>query len=336
MDTEQTQTETVENTEPTDADLIAASLEAGGAEAVDVEREAAEAVERQAEAAAPKPAKAAAATETTATEGDEPKIAAIIRAREKAFQERQEATDHAAQIREEAQREAEQLRAAARKQAQDDYEAELTAKRARFKEKPVEFLRELGSTDDIVDAVALEGTPQWKAIRAAEERAARAEAKAGTVDAIKSDFEAFKSRVEGEKAANARAAVERAFLTDFAAPDKAPYLHKRYDEAEILHRAHDLANRWNKAKLPFAHSDIAEYLEHEARTRIAGTTPPQVSGASGAQKVRAANGSRTLSAATGSERRASPKPMHDMSPDEERDALIDAAREARRTLKADT
>lgn len=334
MDTEQT--ETVENGEPTDADLIAASLEAGGAEAVDVDREAAEAVERQAEAAAPKPAKASDATETTATDADEPKIAAIIRAREKAFQERQEATDYAAQLREEAQREVEQLRASARKQAQDDYEAELTAKRARFKDKPTEFLRELGPTEDIVDAVAREGTAEWKAMRAIQVELAEAKTKANSVDAIKADFDAFKNSIQAEKLTAKRAEVERAFLETYAPPEKTPYLHKRYDEAEILQRAHKLADQWNAAKLPFAHSDIAEYLEHEARARIAGTTPPQVSGASGAQKVRAANGSRTLSAATGSERRASPKPMHDMSPDEERDALIDAAREARRTLKADT
>ena len=88
---------------------------------------------------------------------------------------------------------------------------------------------------------------------------------------------------------------------------------------------------WSKAGIPFAHSDVAEYLEHQARQRLAGVPvpPQQVSGGGSAQKVRA-NGSRTLSAATGSERRASPKPLEEMSPDEERNALIEAVAEARR------
>lgn len=315
------------NGEPTDADLIAASLEAGGADAVDVEQEA-----EQAASASAKPAAA------EAEPGDaEPKIAAILRAREKAFAERQAATDDAADLRRRASEEAAQVLADARKRAAEDYEAEMQARRARFKESPTNALREFGiPTDDLVDAVAREGTAEWKAMRALQQQLAETQAKAGTADKVREEFDSFRKQIETEKATEARRAVEHAFLTQHAAPEKAPYLHKRYDPEEIVEKAHALANQWAAAKIPFAHSDIAEYLEHQARVRIAGTPPQQASGVSGnAPKVKA-NGLRTLSAASGSERRASPRPMSDMSPDEERDALIEVARDARRTLKADT
>lgn len=321
--------ETETSGEPTDADLIAASLEAGGAEAVDVEQEA----EQAAAGTTPKPA----AVEVEAGDVTEPKIAAILRAREKAFAERQAATDDAADLRRRASEEAAQVIADARRRAAEDYEAEMQARRARFKESPTNAIRELGfQTDDMVDAVAREGTAEWKAMRALQQQLAETQAKAGTADKVREEFDSFRKQIETEKANEARRSVEHAFLTQHAAPEKTPYLHKRYDPEEIVEKAHALANQWAAAKIPFAHSDIAEYLEHQARVRIAGTPSQQVSGASGnAPKVKA-NGLRTLSAASGSERRASPRPMSDMSPDEERDALIEVARDARRTLKADT
>lgn len=335
MDQEQTQqtdaTQDLGESEPTDADLIAAAQEAGGAASVDVDAEAAAAVAKTAAAAAPKPNGSAPAE--PAADPEEPKIAAIIRAREKAFAERQGADDYAAQRRAQADQEAARVLADARARATADYDADIAARRAKFRSTPGAAIRELGfSTDDIVDGVTREGTAEWRAIRAAEARAEAAEAKAASVDAVKADFEAFKNTAAQREHAAQVQAVERQFLTEHAAPEKAPYLHKRYEPQEILQRAHALANEWQKAGVPFANSDVAEYLEHQARQRLAGVSvpPQQVSGGGSAQKVRA-NGSRTLSAANGSERRASPKPIDEMSPEEERDALIEAAAEARRT-----
>lgn len=317
--------------EPTDADLIAAAQEVGGAASVDVDAEAAAAAAKTAAAASPLPN--GAVSGETAADPEEPKIAAVLRAREKAFAERQEANDYAAQRRQRADEEAAKVLADARTKAAADYEADLAARRARFHESPGQAIRELGfKPDDIVDGVTQEGTATFRAIRAAEARAAAAEAKANGVDSVKSDFDAFRKQIIQREQAQEKLAVEQRFLTEFAPVEKAPYLHKRYDAAEIIEKAHALANKWNAAEIPFAHSDIAEYLEHQARQRLAGVPvpPQQVSGGGSAQKVRA-NGSRTLSAANGSERRASPKPIDEMSPEEERAALIEAAAEARRT-----
>ncbi len=325
MDVEQTQ-DTSQDTEVSDADLIAAAQEVGGAEAA--------AAELEAESGQPA-AKTPAATEGAQADPAEPKIAALLRAREKAFQERQGAEDYAAQRRARAEQEADKLLADARRKAAEDYEAELNARRTKFRETPAQALRDLGfSTDELVDATVREGTPEWKAMRALERELAETRAKAGQAETVKADFDAFKRQFETNQQLAAKAEVEQRFLSQHAAPEKTPYLHKRYEPSEIVEKAHALANQWNAAGVAFAHSDIAEYLEHQARVRITGTsTPPQqVSGVSGnATKVKA-NGSRTLSAANGSERRASPKPVDEMSPDEERDALIEAARDARRLI----
>lgn len=320
--------------EASDADLIAAAKEAGGAASVDVNAEAAAAGQPP-----PKPAEPEAPA-------DEPKIAAVLRAREKAFAERQGAEDFAAQRRAQAQKEADQLIADARKRAADDYERELQARRQKFAESPAAAIRELGwKTDDMVDAVTREGTAEWKAIRAAEERARAAEQKAATVDTIKSDFEQYKQQAAQAAQQQRVQAAEQQFITAHASAEKAPTLHRiaasipnvpgvLRGDALIVQMGHAIANQWSQAGIPFANSDVAEYLEHQARTGALGApasaSPPQVSGASGGPKVRPANGSRTLSPSMGSERRATPKPIEEMSPEEERQALIEAASEARR------
>ncbi|HYE92054.1 MAG TPA: hypothetical protein VEA38_13575, partial [Terriglobales bacterium] len=122
--------------------------------------------------------------------------------------------------------------------------------------------------------------------------------------------------------------------------EKTPYLHKRFDAEEIFERSNRLAAQWQQAGIEFAHEDVAQYLEFESRKRILGSdgasTPQQVSGAAGkpagsAPKVKA-NGPRTLSAATGSERRTSPKPIREMTAEEERDALVAEVAEMRRKM----
>lgn len=333
MDVEQTQT--VEATpiaddgwqEATDAELIAAAQEAGGAEAA-----------AEADGIAPVKPPAAKVAPATAAEPvvdpDEPKIAAVLRAREKAFAERQSADDYAAQRRAQADEAYAATVAKARQQATADYEAELSARRAKFRETPTAAIRELGfTTDELVDGVTREGTPEWKAMRALQQELATTKAEAGTAKKVAADFEAYKAEQEKAVYASRVAQVRDQFLTAHASPEKAPYLHKRYDADEIFEKSDALARKWQAAGVPFDHADVAQYLEAESRKRLTGVAsvpPQQVSGMSGAQKVRAAIGSRTLSSANGSERRASPKPIEEMAPDEERAALIEAAAEARR------
>lgn len=314
--------------EATDADLIAAAQEAGGAASVDVDAEAA--------AAGAPPVLATAADQASAGgELEEPKIAAVIRAREAAAKQRFEAEDYAAQTRQQAAAEAEQIRAEARAQAQRDHQAYLEAQRKQFAESPTEYLRALAKDpQDVVDAVIRDGTAEGRAMRAIREQLAEANKKAGVAEQVKSEFDAWKQQLQTEKQAAFVEQVKHGFMTSHASPEKAPYLHRRYDADEIFDKANRLATQWQRAGVAFDHGDVAQYLEFESRKRIlgdaAGAPPQQVSGVSGnASKVRAP-GSRTLSAANGSERRASPKPIDEMTPEEERAALIEAVREARR------
>lgn len=308
--------------EATDAELIAAAQEAGGTASIDV-------VAAAAAAGTPPPA----GTEPAGAEVTEPKIAAVLRAREEAHQKRLDAEDYAAQRRQAAEREAEQIVAEARRKAAADYEADLQQRRAQFQATPAARLRELGTPEEIHDAVMREGTPEGRAHNALLAQVKAAEEKAKVAEAVKADFEAFKQQAAKRETEAQLREVEHRFMTTHATPEATPYLHKRYEPEEILAKAHAKAAEWTRAGVPFAHSDVAEYLEHQARQRLAGVPVPsqQVSGGGSAQKVRAA-GSRTLSAATGSERRASPKPLEDMSPEEERNALMDAAAEARRAI----
>lgn len=314
---------TTDTGEATDADLIAAAQEVGGTEAV-LEAEATP----PAKADTPKPADAVT---------DEPKIAAVLRAREKAFAERQDADDYAAQRRAAADREAAAMLADARARAEKEHADFIESKKREFRDNPTEHLRSLSSNpQDIVDAVIREGTPEARAMRELQEQIASARAEAAKAGKVSEEFSAWKEQ-QAQAAHQYRvAAVKQTFLSTHAAPEQTPYLNKRYDADEIFDKANALAVKWQAANIPFDHGDVAQYLEFEARKRIlgdasAGAPPQQVGGASGTASKVKATGSRTLSASDGSERRASPKPIEEMSPDEERNALIEAVREARRT-----
>lgn len=325
---------------PSRDDLIAAVRDAGGTESVDLEAEAAAA------GTAP-PAK----VEPT-TEPEEPKIAAVLRAREKAFQERQEAESYAEQRKRQADEEANKILAEAKKRAEEEWANEIAAKRRRFEESPTEAIRSLGKNpDDIVNAVVREGTPEWQEFRRIQQELDAAKAKAGDVDKVKEELAAFRKAQEDEKWQATVHQIRTQFLTEHASAEKVPSLYQEAKTAAALlettpedivfDRANRLAQQWQKSGLKlgvdFDRNDVAAYLEHQSKQRLgaAGTAPQQVSGASGnAPKVKA-NGSRTLSAATGSERRTSPKPLHEMTADEEREALIDEARKARAAYKPD-
>lgn len=324
---------------PSDAELLAALREAGGTESVDVEAEEKAAAERTAAAAAPKPKEGVPAAEgEPATDPDEPKIAATLRAREKAFRERQEAESYAARLKAQAEAEATRIREEAKERARLEHEEYLRQQREKFASSPTEYLRTLAKDpNEIVDAVNREGTPEWRALRAMQAQLAEATEKARGAEQVKAEFERWKEEQAQQAHQQRIEQVKATFLAHHASPEKAPYLHKRYEPEEIFAKADALARQWQRAGIDFAHSDIVEYLEHESRKRLGAVASPpqQVSGASGnAPKVKA-NGSRTLSAASGSERRATPKPIDEMSPEEERNFLLAELKDVRATLKTE-
>ena len=117
----------------------------------------------------------------------------------------------------------------------------------------------------------------------------------------------------------------------------------RWDPEEIFERSAKLAQEWAKEGLvyrkDFDDADVAAYLEKQSRERfksLNGQTPAQQSGAGAAERQpglapkSAANGTRTLSVAQGSERRTSPKPLSELSPEQQREELIATVAAARR------
>lgn len=338
MDVEQT--ETTEGSLSERDELMAAVREAGGTESVDVDAEAVAA------GSAP-PEKAAAATTDgkPAEATDEPRIAAILRDREDAFKKTQAAEDRAARLLRESEERAASIIAEAKERARLEHDQWLAEKRRRFQESPTEHIRSLGDPDRIADIIIQDGTPEARRALELEARIAKAEEKGQTADQVKAELEAMKAAIVRERQEQHEAQVRQLFMGSHANKDKAPYLHVRYDEDEIFTKANALATTWQKTGLvlgkDFDFDDVATYLEHDAKKRITAAgviAPQQVGGAApqngaGTRPQGLANGSRTLSAAAGSERRASPKPVSEMTPEEERQALMDEVAKARRTIK---
>lgn len=345
--THETQTET--HSTATRDDLIAAVREAGGTASVDVE---AEEQAAQARAAAAATATAAPTTEQTATtqaQAAPDPLEAILKKREEAFAKRQSADEYITQLRSQADSEAKRIIEEARAEAKRVADQELASLRAKFAGSPTATIRALaedGNVQSVVDAVVREGTPEARAIARAEEQArlAREEAKAGSQ--AKAELEKFKSDQERERRDAYVAQVREHFISTNASAEKAPYMHARWEPAEIFDRCDELCRAWQKDGLrlgiDFDQTLLVAYLEKQSKERITKSLP---SSATPAQQVSAgapakepgnapkvsANGPRTLSAAQGSERRTSPRPISEMTAEEKRAALIEEVAAARRS-----
>lgn len=338
--TEENQEQTTEAPQVTDPaavsreELIAAVREAGGTEAVDVAAEA-EAAEK------PAPAEAAPATD------EEPRIARILREREKANAEREAARSASQEILEQARQDAERMRREAREEAAREAAAERERMRAEFRSSPIATLRALGDPQDISDTILREGTPEARAARANEERLAKVEQTATEAAKAKAEIDTLRKQLADEAQQRKVAEVQSLFVGQHATPEKAPYMHAEYGSAEkVFEAANAKAIEWNRQGLElgrdFDMNDVAQYVEREtrdrfmAKARALGLTPAQQVSAGApakepgnAPKV-SANGPRTLSAAQGSERRTSPRPIHELSREKQREELMEEVAAARR------
>ena len=339
LENEQQTTEpTAPAIEPSERDdLIAALREAvpGGADAVNDEAT----PEERAAAEAASPATPAA----TEPDPDEPKVSRLLREREKAHAERMASDDYATRRRSEAdaerQRIIEEARAEARKAAED----ERDRFRKEFAADPLDRIKQVGTPEEVADAIARAGSPEYRAEQALRRELAELREQAAAGVDVRKQFEAFRKEQEQAKQQAEQQKTYEAFFEKYASKELAPHLHARYDRDEIIHHGVRLANEWVKSGLEygkeFDDGDVAQYLEADAMKRFSalGITPaPQVRAAPGspggnASKV-SANGSRTISAAAGSERRATQKPIHEMTAAEERQALIEASSEAKRAF----
>ncbi len=296
------------------AALIAAAEAAGGAE---------------------QPKTEAAKPEAAATEPAESKIGAILRAREKATELREagksEAESLIATAKATAQEEANKIIAAARAAA----ESEAAAWKAKFRTAPLQAIKDQGiDTRTLVDEVQREGSPEWQAqkrLEAGQEatRAELAELKAWREEQIK-----FAKTQQEQYQAHSRRQTETQFVGLFPEGSAARTL---YEEAELVAKGHSVADAYyERTKQVASIEDVRDYLEEQAVKRLAAIRNPQ-SGqtfvpASTAPAAAAkpanqpkANGPRALSAGSGAERRASPKPFHELSEAEQRAAQIAAA-----------
>jgi cell division septum initiation protein DivIVA len=323
-------------------DLLAAVREAGGTASV-VDQVATEAAAKNDPPVEPEPAAA------PPPAADDP-LERIMRAREKAHAETMAARNAADEIRRQAEAERTRIIEEAKAEARRAVEQEQNARRARLDASPIEALRELGrDPNQVVDAVLSANTPEARerARLAADLETLRAEAKVGKTAA--EELKELRAAMQTEQQLRVVEQAQRSFFAEHATAEKAPYLHARYDASEIWERSNRIYNEWTQAGLVlngqgengFAPSDIVAYLERQSKERIskvaASPAPPaqQVSAGAVARPPGnapqvSANGPRTLSAAQGSERRTSPKPLSEMSSEQARQALIDEVAAARR------
>lgn len=345
MDTEQTTEQTVEATsgDVSRDELIAAVREAGGTESVDVAAE---------EAAAQPPAEQAPA-EPPPAEEEEPRIARILKAREQAHREQEAARNLAQETIQKAQEEAARMVAEARERADREWQAEMERRRQAFQSNPTETLRALsnGDTQSVVDAVLRDGTPEGRAIQQLQKELAEAKEGSQAAKELRQQIQELREERQREAYAARVEQVRSQFMGHHATAEKAPHLHARFDEAEIFDRANKVASDWKqrglrlvqpgaeKGETDFDFDDVVNYLENDSRKKLAPllaknpgqqvSTGAPATAPGSAPKVQA-NGPRTLAAAMGSERRTSPRPLSEMTPDEARKALIEEVAAARR------
>ncbi len=240
---------------------------------------------------------------------------------------------------EEAQR---KLEAADRREAEiAKRESEYEAKMKRLKESPRETFKDLGWDDQkVVDSMLTEGSPEGREIARQRKENEELKARVAKFDAFLEAQE--KTQQESQRAAKERAdheaglAIRKSFL-DMVPEESA--LRTLYSDDDIATQANRIAyeiRQKNRGELVASFEQIRDYLENKANERLAkirSGTEQKSEPTKQAALQKSGTGSRTLSTSGASERRASPRPIRDMSAAEEREALIAAARDAVQTDK---
>lgn len=332
MDQEQNETLQTDTTATRD-DLIAAVQEAATAEAA-------------AEGTATATTDATTTTETAGAADVSDPVAEVLRRREEMHRKRLDADAYSMQLRQRAEAEHQRIIDEARAEAERLKREAASNFREEFARDPTGTLRTLADDPkDIVDEVVRQGTPEWRALNAARKDAAEARKLAEEGRGAKEELAKFREEQKAQKLLEMRAAVQEQFLSQHASPEKAPYLHARYDANEVFERCDALCREWQadglKLGTDFDRDTLVAYLEKQSRERytklpssqgVATGNAAQEAGPAASQgsAKKSANGTRTLSVAQGSERRTSPRPLSEMKPEEARAALIEEVKAARR------
>ncbi len=235
----------------------------------------------------------------------------------------------------------------AQERADREWQAELQRRRDAFRSDPTGSLRALGDPQEIVDQVLRAGTPEARALAQQQQQLEELRKQASEGQTAKQEIAELRKSVSDYAVQQEVARVKAVFTGQHATPEKAPYAYAELGGSDAVF---DAANRkaieWQQkgAKLgvDFDFDDVASYVEREAKEsferklKALNLAPAQQSGAGAPAKEpglapkSAANGTRTLSAAQGSERRTSPKPLSEMSSEDARKALIEEVAAARR------
>ncbi len=260
---------------------------------------------------------------------DEPKskIALAIRAREAAQQTRDAAKVEAEAFfndtKSRAEKEAERIISEARARA----EREVGEWKAKFKTTPLQAIKDQGiDTRTLVDEVQREGSPEWQAQKRIEAALEESRAELKGLKAWKEEQTKAAEENERRFAAHRRTETEAKFVG--MVPDGSA-LRTLYDPAEILQKAHAMADQYREKTGDVASlEDLRDYLEEQAAKKLATIRAAETPGAKNGAAQKKANGPRTPSSLSASERRTSPKTYVDPNSEEGRDAMKQAAEDA--------
>ncbi len=258
----------------------------------------------------------------------ESKISAAIRAREQAQKTRDEAKDAASKHLDEARAESKRILDEARAEAKRTIEGELSSFRTKFRDKPLLAIEEAGiDKRKLVDDVGREGSPEWLAQRRIEGELEKTRAELAEQKAWREKQEKSQEEQQSHYRSERQRANEARFLGTIAKDSPIRALYD--DDARIVQETYAALRMYQERTGEVAtDDDLRQYLEEQAAkqlARIRGTsTPPSTLSAAKPK----ANGPRTPSASSASERRGSPKPLSEMNPDELREAQKRAADDA--------
>lgn len=280
-----------------------------------------------AEAVKEEPKKEAAAVEGEPEKKEESKISKLLRDRERAQAEREERSTVKASLEKE-RAEVAKMRADAERM-----QSEAVAKLHKLKSSPLEAIKEIGwDRAALVDEVAREGTPEWQAQKRLEARLEESNSKIAKFEAWQEEQSKLLERQQLEQSSYAMRMEEKRFISLF--PEKSAASKLFGSEDRLIaegHRVGALYKEKSGGRVATT-EEISEYIEQQAKERLdalrqelAGDTSKASTSASKVATQTKANGPRALSGSAASERRSSPKPRHEWTPQEEREHLKAAA-----------
>lgn len=254
-------------------------------------------------------------------EEDIPRLARAMRERE----QRQAARDEGERAKAElaTMRQELQQSLAEAKQAREEAAREL-ARLQDLKRDPIRGIKELGwEPKDLVNRVVTHDTPEGQRLAAYEQRLEQIQAENAELKAWREQQVREHQQRQQWYQQTQRQDVEQKFIA--TVKEQCPTL-SALPEHVVVAWGDRVADEYREKTGQVASlTDIAQYLEHEAKTRLGRATQP-----AGAKPPSTKAKPRTLTNAEGSERRSAPKPVREMTPTEEHAFLVAAANEALR------